>query len=85
MKEKIIQKSIFIVNILLAIVSFFIAVSFFNSNEKAGFILAVILIILTGAQYYIQKLETLKNKIIATIASIGFFLIVGEIAFRLHI
>jgi hypothetical protein len=85
MKEKIIRKSLFMLNIFLAVIYFFIAVSFFNSNQPAGFILAAILIMLTGGQYYIQQLETLRNKIIATIASIGIFLIVGEIAYRMHV
>lgn len=83
--NKITQKLVLTVNIILAFVSFFIAISFFTSQHRMGFIVGFLLFLLVGGQFYLQKLPTLKHKIIASLISVIYFLLITEISYRLHI
>lgn len=82
---KMTQKFVSVINILLGIISFLIAIAFFTSENRLGFIFGFLLFLIAGGQLYLLKSTVLKVQIITSVISIIIFLVIMGIAFRLNI
>ena len=74
-------KIVFILNVALAIFSFFVAVSHFNNGDTLHYILGSILILLAISQFFLQRIHLFKYVVIATVISIAVFWIIAIIDF----
>ncbi len=70
---------VFILNIAVALFSFYVAIAYFKDADALHYILGSILILLAISQYFIQKIRPFKYVVLTTIISIAVFWIIATI------
>jgi hypothetical protein len=76
---KIATQMVYLVNVLLAVLCFFVCLDYFNRGLLINFILGSMMVVVGICQFFLQKSDNFYFKLVGTIISIAVILIIATV------